>query len=97
MKVGTTPLTIQVPEMAPIRNRITMAVVMSPTLDLMASSKSFQGVLYSHMLSHTQMPAANSRETCDAPRMESDPKMLISNANSPTSTRTGTAAMSVFA
>ena len=45
MKVGTTPLTVQAPESAPIISRITMAFVTSPTLERMASSKAVQGVL----------------------------------------------------
>ena len=75
MNAGTTPLMVQVPEMAPIRNRMTMAVVTSPTLLLMASSNSPHGTLNSHMDNHTHTPAAKSSVTWDAPRMEFDPKI----------------------
>ena len=51
MKVGTMPLTVQVPEIAPIRNKMTMAVVTSPMLLLIVSSKSCHGTLNSHMAS----------------------------------------------
>ena len=45
MKVGTTPLTVQAPDNAPISSRITMALVTSPTLERMASSNAVHGVL----------------------------------------------------
>ena len=83
------PLMVQVPEMAPIMKRMMMAEVTSPMLFPMASSKTFQGVLNSQTPSHTQMPAAISRTTWLAPRMESLPKMLISNPSSTTRTSTG--------
>ena len=90
-----TPLIVQVPEMAPIRNRMTIAVVTSPILLLIASSKAFQGVLNSHIDRQMHTPAAKNRATWLAPRMESLPKMLMSKASSTTSTATGTREMSV--
>ncbi len=89
MKVGTMPLMVQVPEMAPIKNRITMAVVTSPMLLWMASSNLCHGVLKSHMESQMQIPAENSRDTWLAPRMASLPNMLMFKASSVTSTATG--------
>ena len=96
MKVGTMPLTVQAPDRAPMSSRITIAFVTSPTLERMASSKAFQGVLYSHIDSHTHTPVATSRLTCEAPRMASLPKMLMSSDNSPTSTTSGISAMTMF-
>ena len=61
---------------------MTMAVVTSPILLLMAASKSFHGYLNSHMASHTQTPAENSSATWLAPSMESLPNMLIFRASS---------------
>ena len=87
---------VHVPEIAPIRNRITIAVVMSPMLLLMASSNLDHGALKSHMDSQMQMPAAVSRETWLAPRMESLPKMLMSKASITTSTATGISEMQVL-
>ena len=81
MKVGTIPLMVHVPEMAPIRNKMTIAEVTSPILLLMASSKSFHGILKSHVDNQTAIPAQNSNETWLAPKMASLPNMLISNAN----------------
>ena len=57
MNVGTIPLTVQVPEIAPMRNRMTIAVVTSPMLLLIASSKSCHGTLNSHMASQMATPA----------------------------------------
>ena len=89
MKVGTIPLMVQLPEMEPMRKRMTIAVVTSDTLPLMATSKSAQGTLKSHMASQTQIPAEKSRDTWLAPYMASLPKMLISTANKATSVRIG--------
>ena len=89
MKAGTMPLIVQVPEMAPIRNRMTIAVVTSPMLLFIASSKSFQGILKSHVERHTQIPALNSSDTWLAPRMASLPNMLMSRARRMTRAMTG--------
>lgn len=72
---------VQVPDMPPIRNNITIAVVTSPILLRIASSKSCHGFLKSHIASHTQIPAENSSETWLAPRIASLPKKLMFNAN----------------
>ena len=85
MKVGTIPLIVHVPEIPPIKKRITMAVVTSPILPFIASSKSRHGTLKSHIASHTQIPAEKSKATWLAPRIASLPKMLISRARSATS------------
>ena len=45
MNVGTTPLIVQVPEMAPMRKSMRIAGVTSLTLETMSLSKSFQGIL----------------------------------------------------
>ena len=89
MKAGTMPLTVQVPEMPPISRRMTMAVVMSPTFALIASSKAFQGVLKKNMESAMHTPAEKRRETWLAPRMASLPNTLISSASRATSTAMG--------
>ena len=84
-----TPLMVHVPEIAPISKRMTMAVVTLPMLLEIAFSKSFQGVLKSHMDSQIQTPAAVSRATWLAPRIESLPKMLTSRASKTMRTRMG--------
>ena len=73
MKVGITPLEVQVPEMAPIRNRISMAEVTSATFSFMACSKRLQGVLKNNIESAMQSAELRSRTTWLAPRMESLP------------------------
>ena len=89
MKVGTMPLTVQVPEIAPIRNKMTMAVVTSPMLLLIVSSKSCHGTLNSHMASQMATPAEKSSATWLAPRMASLPNMLMFSARSVTRIRIG--------
>lgn len=95
MSDGTVPLMVHVPEMPPIMNNITMAVVTSPILLRMAASKSSHGFPNSHMASHTQRPAENSSDTWLAPNMASLPKKLIFNASKITSTAIGTSDMHV--
>ena len=73
-----------------------MAVVTSPMLLLIASSKAFQGVLNSHIARQTHTPAAKSSATWLAPRIESLPKMLMSKASSTTKTTTGIREMRTF-
>ena len=48
------------------------------------------------MDSQTHTPVATSRLTCEAPRMASLPKMLMSSASSPTSTMRGMSATAIF-
>ena len=91
------PLLVHVPDIAPISSRMTMAVVTSPTLLLMASSKAFHGVLNSHMLSQMQMPAATKRATWLAPSIASLPKILMFRASKATNTITGISEMKPFA
>ena len=45
MNAGTTPLIVQVPDTAPMRNRMSIACDTSPKLLAVAFSNSFQGVL----------------------------------------------------
>lgn len=89
MNVGTIPLIVQVPEMAPMRNRMTRAVVTSPMLLFIASSKLSQGTLNIHIDSQTQTPAEKRRDTWLAPRMASLPNMLISKAKRTIKVNTG--------
>ena len=81
--------------MPPIMNKITMAVVTSPMLLLIASSNSSHGFLKSHIASHTQIPAENSSATWLAPRIASLPKMVMFNASRMTNTTIGTNEMQV--
>ena len=68
-----TPLPVQVPEIAPMRNRMSMADVTSATFSLIAASNSFQGVLNTHIDRAMQTALAKSSATWLAPRMESLP------------------------
>ena len=68
---------------------MTIAVVTSPMLLLIASSKSCHGTLNSHIASQIHIPVETSNETWLAPSMASLPKMLMSSASSITRTRTG--------
>ena len=67
-----------------------MAVVTLPILLEIAFSKSFHGVLNSHIDSQMQTPAAAISATWLAPRMESLPNMLTSKASKAISTMIGT-------
>ena len=89
MNVGTIPLIVHVPEIAPIRNRMTMAVVTSPMLFLISSSKTSHGTLNSHIASQIAIPAENNNATWLAPRIASLPKMLMFNAKNTIRTRIG--------
>ena len=95
MKAGTTPLAVHVPEIAPISSRMRMAAATSPTCFFTDSSKVCQGVLYCHIARPMQTPPASIRATCEAPRMESAPKMAMSAARTATSTAMGMKAMRI--
>ena len=97
MKVGTMPLAIQVPDMAPISKSMTIAVVTLPMLLFIASSKALQGVLNSHMLSQTARPAATRSATWLAPSIASLPKILMLSASMATRISTGISEMKPLA
>ena len=89
MKVGTTPLIVQVPETPPMRKRMRVAPAMSEKFRPIAFSNSFQGVLKNNAASSTQTPDETSSATWLAPRMASLPKMPMLMASSVIRTRTG--------
>ena len=95
MSVGTTPLIVQVPDTAPIRKRMRMALPTSAMCPLMASSNFSQGIWKKRIDSQMQTPAEKSRTTWLAPRMASLPKMLIFSASRATSTISGIREMQV--
>ena len=86
---------VHVPEIPPIMNSMTIAVVTSPMLLRIASSKSSHGFLKSHIASHTHRPDAKRRETWLAPNIASLPKKLMFNASSIISTAIGINDMTV--
>lgn len=63
MKVGITPLAVHVPEIAPIRKSIRMAVVTSDTFSLIAVSNADHGVLNIHIERAIQTALAKSSAT----------------------------------
>lgn len=79
MSVGTMPLTIQVPDIPPMRKSMSSAVPMDLMFSATASSSTFQGVWYTAMEMVTTTAAANRRATWLAPDRESEPKKRMTH------------------
>ena len=90
MRVGTIPLIIHVPEMAPIRKSMRIAVPIELMFPVIASSNFFQGTWHTIIAIATQTVAPKRRATWLAPSRASAPKKRITKKSAAISTTKGT-------